>query len=223
MFLKAWLNPLDLPELDSSSAETILWFHRQPDTPDDAESFVERSKRISEEQALRVVPELPRILRNLVWPLRNAKASYIVGHNRSAIALCGFVAEMVAVLLWKLAETKLNDQMMGEGEEKALFGRSVEKLGQERRVKILAAYGIVEPDCVADFDTIRKVRNQYLHSWSHDHGHDQVDAEKCFRAATRLAERAIGPMGYEDGKVVLQPKLVSYLEQKGTIRAPDGA
>lgn len=219
---QARINPLAFPEVDFSSAgepdsisaETILSFLCQPETPVDAESLVERYKRISTEPTLLVAPAEPRILEKLVWPLRHAKASYVVGNNLSAVALCGMVAEMVAVLLWQLAETQLNAQTMTENDEVALYG-SFEKLGQAHRVKILKKYGIIEPDRATDFDTIRETRRRYLHLWSHDHGRLQEDAEKCFHAATRLVREAIGPYDFEDGKIMLHPKLVEYLAQEG--------
>ena len=223
---KAWINPLaflevDLPSAgkpDSISAETILSFLCPPGTPDDAGSLVERYKRISTGPRLFAAPAEPRILEKLVWPLRHAKASYVVGNNLSVVALCGMVAEMVALLLWQLAETKLNEQTVTESDEKALFGRSFEKLGQERRVEILKAYGIITSDLANHFGTIRATRRQYLHLWSHDHRSLQEDAVKCFHAATRLVIEAIGH-NMEDGKIVLHPRLVKYLAREGVFEA----
>jgi hypothetical protein len=47
-------------------------------------------------------------LDRLVWPLRHAKASYMVGNYLAVIALTGMVAEMVALLQWEVAEISLN-------------------------------------------------------------------------------------------------------------------
>ena len=44
--------------------------------------------------------------------------------------MCGIVAEMVALLLWQLAETELNGQTLKESDESALSGRSFVKLGR---------------------------------------------------------------------------------------------
>ena len=172
---KAQINPLafieaELPspsEPSSISAETILSFLCPPGTLNDTQSLVERYKRITAGPTLFAAPAEPRILEKLVWPLRHAKASYVVGNNLSVVALCGMVAEMVAVLLWKLAEPKLNSRAMTEEDEKALLGSTFEKLSQDRRVKVLRAYGIIESDIANDFDTIRQTRRQYLHLWSH--------------------------------------------------------
>lgn len=103
---------------------------------------------------------------------------------------------------------------MTEEDEKALFGTTFERLGQYRRVRILKAYGMIESDVADDFDTIRRTRNQYLHLWSHEHSRLPEDAVDCFHAAIRLAIEAIG-QDFKDGRVVLKPALVKYLEQKG--------
>ena len=227
---RARINPLALIAVESPSAgepepisaKTILSFLCPRGTPDDAQSLVERYKRISTGPRLFAAPAEPKILEKLVWPLHHAKASYIVGNNLSVVALCGMVAEMVAVLLWQLAEPELNGQAMAEEAENALLGRPFEKLGQDRRVRILKAYGIIASDVARDFDTIRLTRRQYLHFWSHDHGRLPEDAVRCFHAAIRLVIKAIG-QDFSDGKLMLNPALVKYLEGKGLLEAEEDA
>ena len=222
--IKAQINPLafieaELPsagEPESITGETILSFLCPPGTMEDAHNLVERYKTISSGPTLFAAPAEPRILEKLVWPLRHAKASYVVGNNLAVVALCGMVAEMVAVLLWELAESKLNSQAMTEREETALFGRKFEKLGQERRVRILEAYRIIASKVADDFDTIRRIRRQYLHLWSQDHQRLAEDAVKCFHAAIGLVIEAIG-QDFKDGKVLLNPALVKYLGRKGML------
>jgi len=160
---QAWINPLAFLEVDhpwaemgpAPSAEAILSFLCPPGLAADAAGLVARYKAISTEPVrLFAAPAEPRILEKLVWPLRHAKASYVVGNNLAVVALCGMVSEMVAVLLWQLGEVSLNGRAMAADEETALFGSSFEKLGQDRRVKVLAAYGIVATDVVKMFDTM---------------------------------------------------------------------
>ena len=192
--IKAFINPLSCTAIEFTSreesnsigAETILSFLCPPGTAHDTKTLVERYNEINAGPRLFAVPDEPRILQKLVWPLRHAKASYVVGNNLAVVALSGMVAEMVTLLWWQLAETKLNGRTVTERDEEALFGRSFEKLGQERRVEILKAYGIITSHLAHDFGTIRGTRKQYLHLWSHDHDSLQKDALKCFEAATRL-------------------------------------
>jgi hypothetical protein len=166
-----------------------------------------------------VAPAEPRILEKLVWPLRHAKASYIVGNNLAVVALCGMVSEMVAVLFWQLTEASLNGRPMAPEDEAALFGSSFEKLGQERRVRVLTAYGIISLEVVKMFETIRLIRRKYLHLWSQDQDRLSEDAVACFHATVGLVVKVIG-QDINDGAVVLNPKLVKYLERQGIYEPP---
>ncbi|PYQ91614.1 MAG: hypothetical protein DMF97_22300 [Acidobacteria bacterium] len=104
-------------------------------------------------------------------------------------------------------------------DEAALFGSSFEKLGQERRVRVLASYGIVSPQVVEMFDTIRLIRRKYLHLWSQDHGRLPEDAVASFHAGIGLVVAAIG-QDVQDGAVILNPKLVKYLARQGMYEPP---
>ena len=137
--IKGWVNPLafievDFPSAGEPDANAILSFLCRPEMPADTKSLVKRYKKISTGPTLFVVPLERRILDKLVWPLRHAKASYVVGDDLSVVALTGIVGEMVAVLLWRSAETKargqtkLNGQTLTEKDERALDGKSAEDL-----------------------------------------------------------------------------------------------
>ena len=53
----------------------------------------------------------------------------MLGNYAAVIAVCGMVAEMLAIFLWELSSVKLD--------EKLVFGCKFKKLRQERRVKML--------------------------------------------------------------------------------------
>jgi hypothetical protein len=226
---KAWINPLAFLEVDepwasidktAPTAETILSFLCPPGMPADSASLIERYKRISTEPIrLFAAPAEPRILEKLIWPLRHAKASFVVGNNLAVVALCGMVSEMVAVLLWQLTEASLNGRPMATEDEAALFGSSFEKLGQDRRVRVLTSYGVVSKQVVEMFETIRLTRRKYLHLWSQDHDRLPEDAVACFHAGIGLVVAAIG-QDVKDGALVLNPRLVKYLEREGMYEPP---
>lgn len=81
---------------------------------------------------------------------------------------------------------------MTNEDEAALFGSSFEKLGQDRRVRVLTAYGLVAPPVVQMFDTIRLTRRKYLHLWSQDHARLADDVVSCYHAAVGLVVSVIG-------------------------------
>ena len=101
--MKAQINPLDFLEVDQASAadpaipslESIVAFLCPPVTPSDSATLVARYKEINSEPVrLFAAPAEDRILDKLIWPLRHAKGSYMVGNYLAVIALCGMVGEM---------------------------------------------------------------------------------------------------------------------------------
>jgi hypothetical protein len=111
--ISVFVNPLQLLEVDepwapvspkSPTAEDLFKFMCTPGVPSDAGSLTARYKEISQERArLFVAPDDQRILEKLVWPLRHAKASYVVGNFLSTIALCRAVTEMMAFFLFEIS------------------------------------------------------------------------------------------------------------------------
>jgi len=221
---QAWINPLAFLEVDEPWAaidakqpklDAVVGFLCPPEIPADLNSLVTRYKEISTEPVrLFAAPAEPRILEKLVWPLRHAKGSYVIGNYLAVIALSGIVSEMVAILVWELGEVMLGGHPMTIAEQKSLFGTMFERLGQERRVKILAAYGMIDEEAVSRFDMIREIRRKYLHVWSQDHDTLPTDSKTCFHAAVALVTSIIG-QDIKDGKMLLNPRLVKYLEKQG--------
>lgn len=230
--IEVFLNPLQFHEIDEPwaalqkkepSLEAVLDFICIPGIGSDLQTLIKRYREISVEKTrLFAAPNEQRILDKLVWPMRNAKAAYMCGNYLGTIALCGMVAEMVAMLLFEITQFCLNKRPMSEKDQVSVFGRKFEKLGQERRIQILAAYAIIDKDLVVAFEGIRATRNRYLHLWSQDHEQLPLDAIKSFEAAVLLVVAAIG-QNIKDGKLILNPALVSYLERKGTYKGEEDA
>jgi hypothetical protein len=228
--MNAWINPLAFLDVDGPrvpdapeqpSPQNVLEFICPPGTASDVAALVARYQEIaSEPVALAVVPAEQRILDKLVWPLRHAKASYMVGNYLAVIALAGMVAEMVALLRWELAEISLNGRPMTSDDEKALFGTAFERLGQERRLQVLFAYGLIDAAAKGRFDTIKETRRGYLHLWSQDHESLPKDAIKSYHAAVALVATTIG-QDFRDGKIVISQPLVKYLERHGVYQPQD--
>lgn len=225
--IEIFVNPLQFIEIDEPwaslqkeelSLEAVLDFICIPGIGSDLKSLIKRYKEISVEKSrLFAAPSEQRILDKLIWPLRNAKAGYMCGNYLGTIALCGMVAEMVAMLLFEITQFLLNNRPMSEKDQVSVFGRKFEKLGQDRRVNVLAAYSIIDKNLENAFECIRTTRNRYLHLWSQDHEQLPIDAVKSFEAAVLLVVFAIG-QNITEGKLVMNPALVSYLEKKGTYK-----
>ena len=124
------------------------------------------------------------------------------------------VAEMVAILLFEISDFQINQKKMTNKDEKSVFGSSFENLGQYRRVEILHAYNIIDDTIKDAFDLVRTKRKRYLHLWSQDYAALPVDAVAVYNATVTIVIRAIG-QDFKDGKIILNPALVKYLEKSG--------
>lgn len=200
---------------DKPTLESVVRFLCPVGENVDIETLLARYREISTEPVrLFLAPHEQRILDKLIWPLRNAKASFMVGNYLGTISLSGMVAEMVAMLLWEITDAQINGRPMTEDDETQLFGCTFEKLGQDRRVKVLSAYGVIIDKTKSDFDKIRGIRKQYLHLWSADHDQLPIDGVQSFHAAVSLVVTAIGQqMDAQTGRFMFTPGLMRYLER----------
>ncbi|MDZ7686948.1 MAG: hypothetical protein U5O39_19995 [Gammaproteobacteria bacterium] len=182
--------------------------------------MLERYKKISvESPRIFAAPAEERLLERLIWPLRQAKGTYMLGGYLSTISICGMVAEMAAILNFDLGSFQINDVEMTEKMQQNVFGSRFERLGQERRVNILFGYGIISSGLKEDFDTIRTKRRTYLHLWSSDHSTLADDAVACFLAAVRIVVSTLG-LSIDGGKLILRQEVFQYLRDHGVEPSP---
>lgn len=225
---KAWINPLQFIELEgppgldmsTPSEAAVLTFACTPGINTDVPSLIRRYREVDATGTrLFAAPAEDRILDKLVWPLRHAKACYMFGNYLGTISLSGMVAEMVAVLFFEISEFKIRGNPMDKTEQAAIFGSAFEKLSQDRRIKVLHAYRIIDDETNSWFDTIRQKRRVYLHIWSQDHERLPTDAREVYQAAISLVVKVIG-QEIRDGAISLNGALVKYLGQSGVF-APE--
>lgn len=181
------------------------------------EAVVRRYREITAEEGsniLHLAPAEVRIVSKLVWPLRYAKTAYMLGDNLGVIAQCGMVAEMVAMLLFDMAGLKHGGGLLDEPLQKRLFGNSFELLGQERRVDVLQAYGLITKEEKGAFTEIRNVRRGYLHIFSRETPDASADARKAYRFALSLVFKVLGSDD-PDQPTKLRPDLEGFMERNG--------
>jgi hypothetical protein len=175
---------------DLTLADFVEYANLGPATVDELRKrYLEIS---SDTPRLPIAPAEPRILDKLIWPLRHAKASFMFQNYLGAIALCGMIAEMVAILLFDTSGFQINGQPMTTDQQSEIFGSTFEKLGQDRRVKVLRGYGLIANEQQQFFENIRLARKRYLHLWSQDHESLPSDAIKAYAAAAQLVLFVIG-------------------------------
>ncbi|MBC8278250.1 MAG: hypothetical protein H8E46_08470 [FCB group bacterium] len=222
------LNPLSFLEIDSPdweftkktpTCESILRYIVEPiyRPPLDYNQIIERYRSVSEKAYIFALPAEENIIEKIAGPLKNAKTSYITENYLGTIALCGMVSEMLAILLFDISEIRLNNNKMSKKQEEKLFGRRFEKLGQERRVKILSAYKLIDAETKNRFETIKNTRNKYLHLFSEKHDEISNDAKEVFLNSIELVKIIIG-QEIKDGKIILNPRIISYMEKRGLVK-----
>ena len=111
---QVWINPLQLIDVDEPwsrfsekelKPEDLIKFLCTPGIECDEKGLIQRYREISQEKKrLFAAPAEERILEKLVWPLRHAKASYMVGNYLGTISLSGMVSEMVAMLFFEMSD-----------------------------------------------------------------------------------------------------------------------
>lgn len=203
---------------DAPTLEAALEYLCDPNVDSSLDAIITRYKEAKDDpRGLFAAPNEPQILEKLVWPLRNAKSSYMLGNYLGTIALCGMVAEMIAILLFEMSDLRFQNGPMTDAAQKALFGSTFEKLGQDRRVAVLHGFGLVNDATKSQFDQIRTIRKRYLHLWSHGHDSLAADAVKCYQAALGVVVTVIG-QDIKDDRIVVNPNLVKYLRERGLIQ-----
>jgi len=221
-FIDIFINPLAFLEVDEPWAsldgreptpQDIFNYLCTPGVPTDVRSLTGRYREISQEESrLFVAPNDQRILEKLVWPLRHAKASYLLGNFLSTIALCGVVTEMLAIFNFELAQIEGIKIINENGDE--ISEQSFEKMGQKNRVRALWKNQVIDDKMKSSFDLIRTIRKKYLHLWSQDHDILANDAVVIFNKTVQIIVNSFN-LGIEKGKLEIKPSVISYLKKTG--------
>lgn len=225
---EAWINPLQWIAADLSGQKSgespdelsLLRFLANPSEDHSLEMAIRRYAAINEaKERVFVAPNHQAFLQKLVWPLRSAKSSFVIGNFISTIAQCGMVAEMVTLLWSEISQFTINGSHLTDREASQLFGSAFERLGQERRVNILRAFGVIDDEQFSHFDQVRLIRRRYLHFLSQSHDSIEDDSLTAFHSSVLLVARLMS-IAFQDGRVSLRPALMRYVEGRVTESSP---
>lgn len=168
-----------------------------------------------------IVPHSEEILDRLLNPLRSAKVNYCLGDYLVVIASCGVVGEMLAILVWKMNDIKLKSSSISEEQERGLFGRSFERMGQEQRLKILKTFDAITSEQCDVFTAIKDSRRPYLHLWSAKKQDEKNEALTIFKKTFGLFKEITGIGLADAGMIKVNPLLMSFLNRSLTSRPED--
>jgi hypothetical protein len=226
---RAWINPLTFVSsvepmpgttLELPPPESVLDFMSAPDDPVSIEKVIERYREISKEKIrLFAAPAEGRILRKLVWPLRHAKSSYMMGMSIGTIATCDMVAEIAAIRMYDVWFTRRMAQKTKLSGKDAPSIPEFERFMQDDRIRTLREWDIIDDGVEMCFELILNKRKRYRQLWIHDGETMSADAVEAYHAAVVVVVNAIG-QETEEGRIVLSEDLVAYLARSGLEESP---
>ncbi|MBP7732320.1 MAG: hypothetical protein KA140_00950 [Caldisericia bacterium] len=226
-------NPLEL-SLNKVEYWDILNFLTEPDdcakydsitnaVNFDISPIVNRYEELRQEGEMLAVPCTDKIANCIVIPLKNAKACYMIGNFLGTIALCGYVCEMLIVLVYEINGIVINDTDIEDNKEiknVILQSRnSFEALGQEKIIDICKAFQLITLDQKNLFVEVKEIRNKYLHWFSTNNHNVSNDAKEIYNKTYLLLKQIIG-YNFEDNKFSFDNKFESFLKEKGLIKSP---
>jgi len=170
--------------------------------------YVEVSSR---ETYTPIFPHTDKLFERFLVPLKSAKRCYCLGEYLATIELSAHVGEMLALLIWQMNPGSINGKAVDSALQKALFGREFEKLGQEQRINILEAIGMISNADAQLLDFLRATRRKYFHFWGAPVTNLQPDALDCFLKVSTLIKNTL-QIEFSNGKVIMNSKLLAYLK-----------
>lgn len=213
------LNPLMFLEFEeafgrkTTTLEIVLGFLCWPGSNYSIDDIKSRYDYINKNSnKLKIAPAEHNLLEKIIWPLRQAKASFVLSNYIGTVSICGFIAEMIVILLFDISSINLNKSEIELDDQKNLFGDSFENLGQARRINVLYAFQILDKKSRDVLIEIKKIRNKYMHFFSQKHESLKADAKRIYEKTEEIVAHVIGQK-ISDGKFVLNPDLLRYIKK----------
>ncbi len=160
------------------------------------------------------MPREQLILGRIIWPLRAAKQSFILGNFLGCIALCGTISEMLANLRFEASE----HAEMSSGSQRRMFGSQFDRLGQSRRIEVLSELGLYSAEEVRLSREIKVTRDRYLHALSVSADEIESHAAAIYGATVQLVDAMVAVRGSSPpGTVAAGSHLVDFLRVRGIL------
>jgi len=193
------------------SAENLLAFLRGPAAPTVAlpELHARYADVSQHDRLLLALPDHPLVRNNILVPLHSAKAAFVLGHYVSCIALGGMVAEMLAVFRFEITQpsAKLRSRLSDRE-----FGR----LGQEKRIDLLAQLELIDTPTARVFTGVRGRRRRYMHLLRKHDRQAAGDAKEVYKGAVELTRRVMG-VGLSGTSITFHEDVIRLLRDAGLL------
>lgn len=209
-----WIEAL-LQKPSDITHESILRFLCGMKTDRTISGFLIRYNEITaKHQQVDFIPVVGHFIGKLIDPLRHANACFLIESFLGTITLCGTVAEMLTILRFEIDQHQKGN-VLDEAGQKKLFGRTFEKLVQERRVEVLQALGLVSEELKGKLTLIRETRNNYLHLWSTPVKQARVDAVLIYALTVDVLVETLG-IKIQNNCFELPTAVLNYLKSQST-------
>lgn len=185
--------------------------------------IVERYIEVTPKEAYQAItPAHDKIRARIVEPLRVAKKAYCFEEYLTSIALSGIVGETMAHVLYQINDTRMNGMAIDPDFEKAIFGKSFDKLGQVRRIGILNKLGYISNIQREMLLYLQKTRVPYMHWWNLGKSASDIkkDAQRAVVEATELFSGVFDVKLASALSVSVSDKVQAFLDKVGESIGP---
>ena len=158
------------------------------------------------------VPMHSTIMEHVVRPLVEAKQCYILGMPVACIAQAGLVGEMVALWRLRMLAGVVNIEELDEDVRDAFKEGEFDRLGQERRVKVLKKIDSLDDATVQAFGELRSVRRRYLHFMIEKNPNADRDARNALAWANVLVAKTLD-LKFDEGRIVLPETVRRFIQE----------
>ena len=197
------------------NSNTIFGAFCWPQIDYSIDAIYKRYKELdNNEIKIKVVLAEKELLDKFIWPLRQAKVTYMLGNFLGTIALCGFISEMIIQFIYKVSEVRINKNPITLENENDLFGDTFERLhSQDRCIRILNILDIIDDKFKEKCLFIKDTRNKHIHSYYEQHDKIQNYAKRVYIDTTYITSIIMGQDISKNG-IILKEHIIKYLKQK---------
>jgi hypothetical protein len=170
-------------------------------------------KLVNTANRLGIVPAEARLLMKMIFPLKNAIGSYMLGNYVECIGICGYVAEMAALFVFEFSNVDFDNNPITNPEQEKAHSERIEKIQQGQRTDKLLTLKLIDDDTKIRFDCVAKKRNKYLHRLSANEKDIDIITKQVFESTLQILVSITG-FKVGNGKAIFHQKVLDYLAKQ---------
>ena len=181
------------------------------------DAIVTRYREIAGESGIFALPYESEFAQRITLPLRQAKASYCLGHFLGTVVLAGFDGEMLAVLIYEIVNVSAKSRV----DEHLPWGK---RLNRKKRFDEATHFdrseALKKADVIGEvvfdrFDELRRLRNDAVHGVLATEESLRPSGQRAFRLAAQLVVDVATP-SVSGGRLTFRKELLNYLRNRAS-------